>query len=749
MHLKLFHKKVLRHSYLVAIMKCYQCIVVLLLLCQQARQNRTTNIYLLTLIPYPNPDPELNPSWDDGDNIRPALELAKDQINNSSSLLQNYTLQLVHADGGCQIATTTAVGFVREVFHPDYRNRVITGIIGPGCSFATTVLGNLTNRTELSLVHVHGAGSPTLANRTLYQYVLGVLGSTNNYVEGFLYFMQRAGWEKVAVLYDNSRLYFLNTNRLLLTKTNATFLSPVSSTFIPLTAIRDEKLRVIFVLCPLELTRQIVCLAYENRMIYENYQWVIIDQLREELIQPIEFVYDRETYNCSMENMLTALNKALLMSYKLTPSNDSVIVSNTTHEEYLMYYTQYREAYNTEPLRHSDQKSSVYTHWATYLYDAVWAWALVLDNLTKCDDSFDIGSKYGNKKQADVIVEQFYQTRFNGMSGEIAFDRNTGFIERAVNLFQVENNDSVQLAVVKTGKVSTIMDPMQWNSDTFPITKVNRNLAIFFAVLVLIQFFIIVIFHILTVVYHTHKRPSIKASSPKLLHISYIGTYTIAVGIFLWAFNSAAELDTRFRPYFCQILWAWCLPIGFVLTFAPVAVRTWRIYRIFEHYLNPGPLISDPVLIGGVLLFLLGIIAIAVTWTVIDPFVLHEVPNFNSSVVKVRNECRSKYHMYWYAILTTYLTSIVLPITVLLLLTRSIPNKSFTTATLRVLCCIISLLFYLGFPFYYFSVLHFFDPIYSFASLCIVINLMLVASIIFIFLPPLLPIFKNYCQKND
>ena len=542
--------------------------------------NATNNIFLLTLLPYPNPVPNLHPSWPQGDNIRPALDLAQDQINYNSSLLTNYTLLLIHADGGCQAVTTTAISFTEKAFQ-----HRLTGIVGPGCSFATTFLGNLTNRTDLSLVHVHGAGSPTLADRTAYQYMLGTLGSTGNFVERFQYLLNKAKWEKVAILYDDSRLYYLNTLRLLVESINATFLSPVSDTFIPLEEIQEQRLRVTFVLCPLELSRQIVCLAYHSGMIYDNYQWVIMDKVRMDLVEPMLFMYNRVMYNCSMEDMSAALERALLLTYKLTPSGDAPIVSNITYQDYMYYYEQYREAYSMEAPRFSSQRNSTYSWRATYFYDAVWAWALALDNLTRRANTFEIGSEYGNKNQADMIVEQLYQTCFNGMSGEISFSRNSGFVDRAVDIFQVVENDSIKLAVVKEDSTSTKMELM-WIKDSFPINlRENSGLAIFFLIVVLIQAVIIVAFHVLTVFYH--KRSPIKASSPKLLHISYIGAEVVAVGIILWTFDFAAQLDPTARPFFCQIFWAWCLPNGFVLAFVPVAMRTWRAYRIFKNYLNP------------------------------------------------------------------------------------------------------------------------------------------------------------------
>ena len=84
-------------------------------------------------------------------------------------------------------------------------------------------------------------------------------------------------------------------------------------------------------------------------------------------------------------------------------------------------------------------RNSTYTFWAANVYDTVWAWALVLDNLTKTQESFEVGSDYGNLQQSEMIVEQFYRTRFQGVSGEISSDRDTGYTNRAVDITQVRN----------------------------------------------------------------------------------------------------------------------------------------------------------------------------------------------------------------------------------------------------------------------------------------------------------------------
>ena len=64
-------------------------LLVIVLTCQSllVASEKKTKIYLLTLLPYYNPDPSLDPTWNEGDSIQPAMELAKDQINSNTGEL--------------------------------------------------------------------------------------------------------------------------------------------------------------------------------------------------------------------------------------------------------------------------------------------------------------------------------------------------------------------------------------------------------------------------------------------------------------------------------------------------------------------------------------------------------------------------------------------------------------------------------------------------------------------------------------
>ena len=710
-------------------------------------------VYLLTLLPYFDPDPFLNPTWAEGDNLQPVLDLAKDQINENKSLLENYTLELIHAKGGCDQVARTITNFVEEAFAPTREK--IMGTIGPGCSISTIGLAPLLNRSELSIVMLHGSGSPTLANRSEYQYLLGTLGSTESFVEGFIYLLKKKNWKKVSVLYDISRLYYQNTLRLLQSVTkNVTFiLFPVSPSHIPLEAIRQTLSRIIFVMCPLRLSQRIICLSSSNHMnlTYDTYQWIFMDEDLDELLQPVDFFYDKKMYNCTREDMAKAVEMTVLSTYSLEPSDGVLLESNITYQDYLLHYEAYVENYNQ--MSNTLERNSTVTYWGTYLYDAVWAWALVLDNLTKTE-GFRINSgSYGNLSQTKMIVNQFYQTKFQGMSGEISFDRETGFSKRKVDLFQVSKNNKTLVATIGIDCIDNYSEVILIQDSFMNVTvRENHIGGIFLTITVIIQFLIVLLLHMFTLIHA--KKPSVKASSPRLLHISYIGIYILVAGTFIWTLNSAAAFDVKIRHIFCQMLWAWFLPLGFTLSFAPVALRTWRIYRIFEHYNSPGPFISDPVLIAGVISLVVVDVVFGVTWTSLKDSrfdsIMEENPDKSllNNTLRVKIVCTSANYKVWISLVMAYKAAILSCVTIFAILTRKVSNNSFTTNILRVLVYLMAILCVLGFSLYFLLLDVSFDPTDEFVVLSVTLNLMITIFIICVFLPPLLPIFKTYLSQD-
>ena len=117
-----------------------------------------------------------------------------------------------------------------------------------------------------------------------------------------------------------------------------------------------------------------------------------------------------------------------------------------------------------------------------------------------------------------------------------------------------------------------------------------------------LELVVLITLHVLTIKYRFSQ--SVKASSPKLSLLNFIGCYLIIFTLFLYMFRSYLLFDDYTTVFLCNLTWAWLLPISFTLAFGTVAVRTWRLHRIFTHYLNPGRFIADHYLMAFVFILL-------------------------------------------------------------------------------------------------------------------------------------------------
>ena len=712
--------------------------------------------YLLTLLPYHTPFASSNPSWGGGDNVRPAIDLAADQINKREDILGNYSLETVHLKDGCDehLTSITFTNFVQG-WYDAKRKKNLVALLGPGCSSSTIALAPLVQHPDIDVVSVHDAGSPSLSNRSQYGNLLGALGTTRSFIESFLYLVSISKWTKIAVLFDDSRQYFINSKRLMLEQLNqhhkdvsVDYISPVSDTHIPLEDIQQLRLRVVFIFAPISLAEKILCLARSRGMFFRSYQYIFMSARLDNFIKSVSFIYRRKLYNCSLEDLRKTLIESFLVYYNLVPASDLELLANVTYDEYLLAYADYRENYTNLTGR-----DSVESYWANNLYDAVWAWALVLDGLTKENKKLNLESE----SITDLVLEKFYEVDFGGMSGRVAFDNSTGFVKREVIVSQAKDNSSYFVSFVNASGARRCNGTESCGSqvviieDTFQSKEVreSQGLAVFFLLLTFGQFVVTVVLHITTL--YNKKAPSVKASSLKLLNISYVGTYVIIMGTFLWTLYSAASIDIHLKQYFCQVLWAWTIPVGFSLAFSPIVMKTWRIYRIFKHYLDPGPFISTPYLLFGTFVATALYLTVSVIWSARDPFTLdyeehYEDDETSESVIHVVYwYCTCNYHGYWLLVICFMSLSLLFVGTILALLTTNILNASFTTTSLRVFVYLMSIVTTLGLGLYVISEVVERNPgnsviYFSFSVLCTLLNVIIFLFMVCVFSPPLVPL---------
>ena len=710
-----------------------------------AEETQLTKLYLLTILPYPDPTATIPPAWDAGPNLLPAAELAVELINNRTDILEGYQLELIHDDGGCNVVVKTVTSFVRQILVQQNHQPVI-GVIGGGCSDSTLTLSPLFARESISLINMHLGGSPRLENRILYPNTFGAAGSIHGIVATIFALMNSNNWKQIAVLYDESSaakvsmfLELAHNIERAVPGGNIIFSSAVYTTEFPLAALKGSHARIIVAATPPELVRRMMCLGYHEGILFPVFQWILVLRTLEFFTaKDTVFYYDGERYTCSSELMSKmVLRGNLLLIYRLSAIDPGfTTVAGISYDEYLSIYEDRINQYSNpiQPLSPSV--------WASVVFDEVWALALALNN-----SNVDLSEyRVGQYKMTSVIRNEVYKLDFEGVSGHIKFDNATGFSPRDVRVFQVIAAHQEEVAsyngrsIVNFGNGTFISDMFQTSVATVPIQAIGVCTAVS-----LILLSLIVAAHVATIKYRKHSE--IKATSPALNQLIYIGCYIFIAGTLLYNLYEAIPLNEEKAGNMCHAVWVWFIPFGYILITGTIIARTWRLYRIFTHTFNPGCLISTPLLFIFVCLLLSVGIINAVLWSFIDPLKMVVV---SASVVKKetgyeivqRRLCISSY-IFWAAIATVYYTCIMVAMIAVSLLTLKITKKNFTTKALRVLSYLLGLVVVICSSVYGITFgedMHIFVP---YIVLSFMLNSIIFLCFSLVFLPQILALLKT------
>ena len=277
----------------------------------------------------------------------------------------------------------------------------------------------------------------------------------------------------------------------------------------------------------------------------------------------------------------------------------------------------------------------------------------------------------------------------------------------------------------------------------------HEGVIAFFIVAQLIELFVVIFLHIMTVV--NRNTQSVKATSPKLIHLAFLGGYVFIATILLmnisWAINFGPEIDAAI----CQTIWAWGLPLSFTLAIGIVTMKTWRLYRIFVHYLDPGKFLSNPALTLAVLLLASVDIAIAVIWTAVDPmeFLYIEFMLKIDSHYEVFLEPECTYNLVWLVLVFLFKAALLVALIVLTVLTRKIPIITFTTNSQRIFSYAFSVVSVIGFGIYYLLifVIQYPNSHAEFFTIFSLLNIQLALFIIFILAPPIAPVLLKKSKR--
>lgn len=731
------------------------------------------SIYILSLLPYPDPEGReaLQPSWDEGQTLYLSEQLAVESINKNDSILCGYTVKLLQGDSGCDIRSKANQAFFHNVLYSESAKRPL-GIIGPGCSNSALTVSALSGRRELSILTIHIAGSLLLTNRSLYNYSFGTLDSTEVFVQASLALIRRNNWKPVGVLYDESRLYYASTVRRFeeeLRSANLSFISSaVYNTFLPLDVLVQDRIRVIFLFVGPDFLSRILCLAYHLDILYPIYQFVIVSRVTDE-IQPLSFKYMDKTVTCTESDITRVINGSLIIHYQLK-SNENMTDIGVSYEQFLKNYEQRVSEYNTNALSKNQTDRLIKTSfWAASFFDAVWSMALALNSSVDTNDESDVINSidrwYGSEL-ANTLKENLMEQDFRGLSGRIRYNHSSGYVIRNVNVYQIDSSRQMNLIAYYSKLNDSIVLTStngKFINGTFrmesTIVAVSLTIGGIVLSITVVSFIVTLILHILIVIYRDQK--SVKASSRKLSHIAFIGCYVLAFGGLI---NFIVEclsgiISPSLECHLFHVLNA-ASAIGVTLIFGPIGARTWRLYRIYVHYKNPGRFISDWFLLSVILILSILNLIVAILPSVIEPFRLqytndsyfHEVLNSEGStqeivlVEKVIIECVQDGYFLWFGFSYFFPISLMVFAFWLAVFTRNIPHKDFQTQSIMLLVYLLSGFLIVGLVLYFvFADIN----TLQFVVLSTIFTLFVLFSCLLLFLPPLYPILKQNQSLNN
>ena len=726
----------------------------------QSSENRnfssSRDLYLLVLAPFPIPTNKFK-VYSAGYSLLAGVDVALEIINERSDILPGYRLTYVVGNSACTSSTRAVVALAENIFHGDHN---VAGIVGPACSGAASAVAPLITRDdEVNLLQVTIATSPQLTV-TEYRNTYLAISSALVYVDIFIELLEKYQWSRIGVFAEINRFYFLSTFRSFqegVPSNKIAFTSGIDVSFLPVIRARDELVRVLFVFAGGVLSSRLMCMAFHKGVIYPHHQWIFHDKNINYFLQEISFIIDGKRFHCTRKQMQRAFEGAIFARYDLQQSDTTKFIGDITYAEYLICYDQ--------KLREGNE----FDEYANAYYDAVWAMALSLNNSLVWFKEHNTSLSDYNYKNADATEEirgQLLGLNFNGITGLINFTKYRESQTR-VDLFQIVLNDETEsnnthmekkvgvhiTSLELLGGEEFIKSDFDKVVDISPWDRVLSIIVLVLLVLIVVANMLLVA---VSIVFSSHSY--IKASSPHLNLLIFSGCCCILVGVMMSVsgpafLTSYTGFSAWVHSLLCVMPW-WCFNMGYSLIYGTLCGKVWRVYRIFMLSTIKHRFIADyPIII-----FVLGLLAfdvvVNISFNTVNPCYLQVVEEYfdGSDQVRFTVGCTNQYPVLQYIYVAIVVASKGLLLFILFflaMLTRHVNNPMFRNTTeIAIITFCILFINGIGLPL---TLLLSIDRLWSLVLLLITFSSPVVLCQFFIFLPPLLPLFREkwrYISKH-
>ena len=595
-------------------------------------------------------------------------------------------------DTECSFQSTSAleVFMVTNVFDT-WRSKGVVGVVGPSCSASAYAVAQLIKRSGVSVRHFHTSPLPAPLAAEVSGTSVGLLPPVDFLADTSVALIKDANWSSIIALYQDTdtdlNYIFDRFQKLVESGSHKNY------------GTTQHKNTLVFV-SPLKIDLGRTLRSHASRVFFlmlgAGRAWdVLCSAYNLKIFSPtfqwiivkttMEDILSVNKMNCKKPEILRVLKYAIFINFN--PGMPGI--GELRHKACLVYER------------------------------SIWALLDIMNSTIQFNlcDSFSDTSKasiYGLSKE--VFVKQ--------VRDGLVISQIYSYAEKSfVNVTQAD------LVFVPSEPILIL------NVIIFP-------LGIFF--IVSNSLFLLVYAVLLSMTIFYRKHPSMRKHSPLLLYLSYAGIVMVNWTISLYFIQKTIIISSD--STYVNLCWVYHFMnnTGATLVLGTVALKVWRLYRIFVHYMNPGKFLSDHKLVGLVCCLPLIDIIICICWFVFDPIyrVYSEISHDNlKATLKYQAQCRSRASPLLIPLLAVYKIGIVLVIMLLIFKLRNqVPkvHKKLQSTALTVASYLTLYGSIFGVPGY--AVLHSLlrNMLLEVIMQGILYSLLQLVCVTFLFLPPLL-----------
>ena len=596
------------------------------------------------------------PGWDRGLEILPVAQLVVDKINGDPSILPGYNLELIQVDTGKCTHNFHSEGLINFVRQITQEVNHIVGVIGLFCTSVAQLLSPLAGHQGISLLQISGSASPVLRNQERHPYLWHMIPSSAAYVDAVLEMMDAFEWRNIAVIGAPGGLYYHTAKEFTLKVSGndsrlVTLLISDGQVSSALRDLRQSRKRIVFASVEAKVAAQMICLAYQEGLVWPNYTWIFPDHHIEDFLLHADDM-------CDVDVLRRALERVYLLHF---------------HDNSSDPYTQYNTTLTPNL-------------YANVMRDSIQAFALSLnatmDRLQAMNLSLE-DYRLGNSNITDMIERELMTLSFTGSLGHVRFDANKREWQTTVDILQIRNGTATQV-----GSYNPVTGQLVYDEDIEPIQDVQisdipriyKHLSLPVTVILLMVTGVCIIFTTIMLVLFIYYRRSaeIKATSLKLSLLTFVGCYLLYISTL---FHTVADLTDYDGPFFCTFV-TWCAGLGINFVFGTMLVRMLRAYRIFSYFGRMGRKRWSDWFLCIVVFILVGVEAmLLLIWALVDVLTVREVETYQATAsppyIEVVQYCSSNYLHIWLIIVFAEVGMLIFVVAVLAFKTRKIRRKHF------------------------------------------------------------------------